>query len=43
VPNGSGGTTLAGGYYDINNQPIVDKTDANRASSSPTARTAPRC
>jgi hypothetical protein len=30
VPNGSGGTTLAGGYYDINNQPILDKTDANQ-------------
>ncbi|MYM28679.1 DUF839 domain-containing protein [Duganella sp. CY15W] len=29
VPNGSGGTILAGGYYDINNKPIVDKTDAN--------------
>ncbi|GJJ05627.1 exported alkaline phosphatase [Duganella rhizosphaerae] len=28
VSNGSGGTVLAGGYYDINNQPIVDKTDA---------------
>jgi secreted PhoX family phosphatase len=28
VANGSGGTVLAGGYYDINNQPIVDKTDA---------------
>ncbi|MBD8529729.1 MULTISPECIES: PhoX family phosphatase [unclassified Massilia] len=26
VPNGSGGTTLAGGYYDIRNQPIVDTT-----------------
>src|SRR5258708_7363955 len=26
VPNGSGGTTLAGGYYDINNQPIIDKS-----------------
>jgi len=24
VPNGSGGTTLAGGYYDIRNQPIMD-------------------
>ncbi|TWI61110.1 hypothetical protein IP91_04697 [Pseudoduganella lurida] len=29
VPNGSGGTILAGGYYDINNKPILDKTDAN--------------
>ena len=28
VANGSGGTVLAGGYYDINNKPIVDKTDA---------------
>jgi len=28
VANGSGGTTLAGGYYDINNKPILDKTDA---------------
>ncbi|MGJ9418946.1 PhoX family protein [Massilia sp. CMS3.1] len=26
VPNGSGGTTLAGGYYNIRNQPIVDTT-----------------
>lgn len=26
VPNGSGGTTLAGGYYDINNQPVIDKS-----------------
>ena len=26
VPNGSGGTVLAGGYYDIRNQPIVDTT-----------------
>jgi secreted PhoX family phosphatase len=26
VPNGSGGTVLAGGYYDIRNQPIVDAT-----------------
>jgi secreted PhoX family phosphatase len=30
VPNGNGGTILAGGYYDINNQPILDKTDANQ-------------
>ena len=29
VPNGNGGTILAGGYYDINNKPILDKTDAN--------------
>ncbi|KQQ86619.1 PhoX family phosphatase [Massilia sp. Leaf139] len=26
VANGSGGTILAGGYYDIRNQPIVDTT-----------------
>jgi uncharacterized protein len=26
VPNGSGGTTLAGGYYDISNQPIIDQS-----------------
>ncbi|SOE94847.1 hypothetical protein SAMN05414139_07691 [Burkholderia sp. D7] len=26
VPNGSGGTTLAGGYYDINNQSVIDKS-----------------
>ncbi|HSI50378.1 MAG TPA: alkaline phosphatase PhoX [Ideonella sp.] len=24
VPNGAGGTVVAGGYYDIDNQPIVD-------------------
>jgi hypothetical protein len=30
VPNGSGGTILAGGYYDINNQPIVDTTVAGK-------------
>jgi len=30
VPNGSGGTVLAGGYYDINNKPILDKTDPNQ-------------
>ena len=29
VPNGSGGTLLAGGYWDINNKPILDKTDPN--------------
>ena len=28
VPNGKGGTTLAGGYVDINNQPILDTTVA---------------
>jgi hypothetical protein len=26
VPNGSGGTILAGGYYDITNRPIIDAT-----------------
>ncbi|MDD2881674.1 MAG: DUF839 domain-containing protein [Rhodoferax sp.] len=26
VSNGSGGTVLAGGYFDINNQPIMDTT-----------------
>ncbi|MBS1210171.1 MAG: alkaline phosphatase [Proteobacteria bacterium] len=26
VPDGNGGTTLAGAYYDINNQPIMDKS-----------------
>jgi len=26
VPDGKGGKTLAGGYYDINNQPIVDRS-----------------
>ena len=30
VSNGSGGTTLAGGYYDIKNQPILDRTDAKQ-------------
>ncbi len=30
VPNGSGGTILSGGYYDINNKPILDTTDANQ-------------
>jgi hypothetical protein len=30
VPNGSGGTILSGGYYNINNQPILDTTDANQ-------------
>jgi secreted PhoX family phosphatase len=28
VANGSGGTVLAGGYYDINNQPIIDNSVA---------------
>lgn len=26
VPDGKGGRILAGGYYDINNQPIIDRT-----------------
>ncbi|CZZ95200.1 phosphatase [Bordetella ansorpii] len=26
VPDGNGGTTLAGGYYDINNNPIIDNS-----------------
>jgi secreted PhoX family phosphatase len=26
VPNGAGGTILSGGYVDINNQPIIDKS-----------------
>jgi secreted PhoX family phosphatase len=30
VSNGNGGTILAGGYYDINNKPILDKTDAGQ-------------
>ena len=30
VPDGKGGTTLAGGYYNINNQPILDTSDANK-------------
>ncbi len=30
VPNGSGGTILAGGYVDINNQPIVDRSVAGK-------------
>ena len=28
VSNGNGGTVLAGGYYDINNQPILDTSGA---------------
>ncbi|WP_246797235.1 PhoX family protein [Burkholderia perseverans] len=28
VPDGNGGTLLAGGYYDIANQPIVDRSKA---------------
>jgi secreted PhoX family phosphatase len=31
VPNGSGGTILAGGYLDINNQPIIDNSVAGKA------------
>ncbi|MFC5549822.1 PhoX family protein [Massilia aerilata] len=31
VPNGSGGTILAGGYYDINNKAIIDTTVAGKA------------
>jgi secreted PhoX family phosphatase len=31
VPNGNGGTILAGGYYDIKNQPIIDTTVVGRA------------
>jgi secreted PhoX family phosphatase len=30
VPNGSGGTILAGGYVDIKNQPIIDKSVAGK-------------
>jgi secreted PhoX family phosphatase len=30
VPNGNGGTILAGGYYDIRNQPIIDATVAGK-------------
>jgi len=30
VPNGNGGTILAGGYYDINNKPIMDTTVAGK-------------
>jgi hypothetical protein len=30
VPNGSGGTILAGGYYDINNKAIVDTSVAGK-------------
>ncbi|ARP95342.1 PhoX family protein [Bordetella genomosp. 13] len=28
VPDGNGGTILAGGYYDINNNPIIDRSTA---------------
>jgi len=30
VSNGTGGTILAGGYYDINNQPIIDRSVAGK-------------
>ena len=30
VPDGSGGTILAGGYVDINNKPIIDKSVAGK-------------
>ncbi len=30
VPDGKGGTMIAGGYYNLANQPIVDVSDANR-------------
>jgi secreted PhoX family phosphatase len=30
VPNGAGGTILSGGYYDINNQPILDASDPGK-------------
>lgn len=30
VPNGMGGTILAGGYYDINNQKIIDSTSPDQ-------------
>jgi secreted PhoX family phosphatase len=30
VSNGSGGTILSGGYFDINNQPIIDKSVPGR-------------
>ena len=31
VPDGKGGTVLSGGYYDINNKPIIDNTVAGKA------------
>ena len=31
VPDGKGGTILAGGYYDINNKPIIDNTVAGKS------------
>ncbi|MBP6893288.1 MAG: DUF839 domain-containing protein [Pseudacidovorax sp.] len=30
VPDGKGGTVLAGGYYDINNKPIIDSSVAGK-------------
>jgi hypothetical protein len=30
VPNGNGGTVLAGGYVDINNKPIIDASVAGK-------------
>ncbi|MGO4325882.1 PhoX family phosphatase [Cupriavidus sp. 2TAF22] len=30
VPDGNGGKILAGGYFDINNQPIIDKSVAGK-------------
>ncbi|WP_213303627.1 PhoX family protein [Paraburkholderia sacchari] len=30
VPDGNGGTILAGGYYDIDNQPIIDRSVAGK-------------
>ncbi|TFW15011.1 DUF839 domain-containing protein [Massilia arenosa] len=30
VPDGKGGTVLAGGYYDINNKPILDRSVAGK-------------
>ncbi|NML42742.1 DUF839 domain-containing protein [Ramlibacter sp. G-1-2-2] len=30
VPDGNGGTVIAGGYYNINNQPIIDTSVAGR-------------
>ncbi|MET0321065.1 MAG: alkaline phosphatase PhoX [Duganella sp.] len=34
VPNGSGGTTLSGGYYDIKNQPIMDTSGASAGTAA---------
>ncbi|SAI65666.1 phosphatase [Bordetella ansorpii] len=30
VPDGNGGTILAGGYYDINNNPIIDRSTSTQ-------------